>query len=190
MLTSLLDGYEPGDDTEAADLIRLRSVISSTPDVWARSTPVHVTGSALIVDPAGRVLLRWHQRLGEWLQVGGHGDPGETDPHAIALREAVEETHLTDLSFWPDRRLRHLAIVHVPAGKGEPEHEHADLRFFLRTADPSAARPEDDGSPLRWLPVDEAMRLTGNGNLRVTLSRLAALLPGLYRTRRAKSKSA
>ena len=45
---------------------------------------MHVTGSALIVAPAsGRVLLRWHPRQQAWLQVGGHGDPGELDPLGI-----------------------------------------------------------------------------------------------------------
>ena len=50
-------------------------------DPWARDTPRHVTCSALVLHPpSGRVLLRWHRRQQAWLQVGGHADPGETDP--------------------------------------------------------------------------------------------------------------
>jgi 8-oxo-dGTP pyrophosphatase MutT (NUDIX family) len=48
---------------------------------------------------------------GGWLQVGGHGDPGEGDPLAIALREAAEETGLSDLVPWPDDSPRWLTVT-------------------------------------------------------------------------------
>jgi 8-oxo-dGTP pyrophosphatase MutT (NUDIX family) len=136
-----------------------------------------VTASALIVHPSSaRVLLRWHQRQQAWLQVGGHGDPGESDPLAIALREAAEETGLADLEPWPDAQLRHVVIVDVPASAAEPAHQHADLRFVLATADPDAARPENPGAPLRWLSPAEAYQATAEANLRETLSRAERLL--------------
>ena len=146
-------------------------------DPWRRDLPLHVTASALVVHPpSGRVLLRWHQRQQAWLQVGGHGDPGESDPLAIALREATEETGLADLSPWPDAELRHLAIVDVPAGKGEPAHEHADLRFFMATGTPGLAQAENADAPLRWLSIPEAYEATSEANLRESLARLERLL--------------
>ena len=58
------------------------------PDPWRRELPLHVTASALIVHPpTRRVLLRWHVRQQAWLMVGGHGDPGETDPVGDRGRE-------------------------------------------------------------------------------------------------------
>jgi 8-oxo-dGTP pyrophosphatase MutT (NUDIX family) len=108
--------------------------------------------------------------------VGGHGDPGESEPLAIALREAAEETGLADLAPWPDARLRHLAIVDVPAGKGEPAHEHADLRFFMATQMPDAARAENEHAPLRWLSIADAYEATSEANLRESLARLERLL--------------
>jgi 8-oxo-dGTP pyrophosphatase MutT (NUDIX family) len=122
------------------------------------------------------VLLRWHQRQQAWLQVGGHGDPGESDPLAIALREGAEETGLPDLAPWPDAQLRHLVIVSVPEGNGEPAHEHADLRFFLATRSPQAARPENENAPLRWLSLPEARAATSQPNLHETLARLEPFL--------------
>jgi 8-oxo-dGTP pyrophosphatase MutT (NUDIX family) len=152
-------------------------VISETGDPWLRTIPLHLTASALIVHPpSGRVLLRWHERQQAWLQVGGHGDPGETEPAQIALREAAEETGLSDLAPWPDARLVQLVIVNVPAGAGEPAHQHADLRFLLATASPDAARPERPSAPLRWLTLAEARQVTAEDNLRTTLDRAAALL--------------
>jgi 8-oxo-dGTP pyrophosphatase MutT (NUDIX family) len=169
-----LAGYRPHGEVEEFDVARARRLAEAEPDPWLRSLPLHLTGSALIVHPAsGRVLLRWHKRQQRWLQVGGHGDPGESDPLAVALREAEEESGLTDLVPWPDAELRHVVVCSVAPGKGEPAHEHADLRFFLATNDPEAARPENENAPLRWLTPGEARDLIGDNNLRVTLDRLA-----------------
>jgi len=173
----LLDQYQPVGEAETADLRRARALAQTVGDPWRRELPLHVTASALIVDPeTGRVLLRWHQRQQAWLQVGGHGDPGESDPLAIALREAAEETGLTDLVPWPDAQLRQLVIVGVPAGNGEPPHEHADLRYFMATRTPDAARAENEHAPLRWLSLAEAYDVTSEVNLRESLTRAGHLL--------------
>jgi 8-oxo-dGTP pyrophosphatase MutT (NUDIX family) len=170
-------GYVAQGDTEITDAERMRRLAQSEPDPWSRSLPVHFTASALVVHPESkRVLLRWHERQQMWLQVGGHGDPGERDPLRIALREAREETGLTDLFPWPDAAIRHVAMCAVPPGKGEPAHEHADLRYFLATRDPGSVRPETPGASLRWLTVDEARSLVGGNNVRQTLNRAEKLL--------------
>jgi 8-oxo-dGTP pyrophosphatase MutT (NUDIX family) len=176
-LAVLLDQYQPEGEAETADLRRTRALAETVGDPWRRELPLHVTASALIVHPeTARVLLRWHQRQQAWLQVGGHGDPGETDPLAIARREAVEETGLADLVPWPGERLRHLVIVGVPAGKGEPAHQHADLRYFMATRTPDAARAENNDAPLRWLSLTDAYAATSEVNLRESLARLERLL--------------
>jgi 8-oxo-dGTP pyrophosphatase MutT (NUDIX family) len=174
---ALLGRYRPRGETERGDVGRVNELVRTAADPWLRSLPLHLTASALIVHPeSGRVLLRWHRRQQAWLQVGGHGDPGESDPLAIALREAEEETGLTDLTPWPDGQLRHVAVVPVPAGGNEPAHEHADLRFVLATGEPGAARAEAPDAPLRWLPARDALEATSEANLRETLSRVERLL--------------
>jgi 8-oxo-dGTP pyrophosphatase MutT (NUDIX family) len=176
-LVTLLDRYRPQGDTETADIQRVRAVMAAAADPYQRDLPLHVTASALIVHPpTGQVLLRWHQRQQAWLQVGGHGDPGETDPLAIVAREAEEETGLPDLAPWPDTDIKHVVIVNVPPGKGEPAHQHADVRFFMATQTPDAARPESPHAPLRWLSLAAARDLTSEPNLRETLTRIASLL--------------
>jgi 8-oxo-dGTP pyrophosphatase MutT (NUDIX family) len=177
-LATLLDDYEPEGDAEAADLPRVRALVRGVEDPWRRDIPLHVTASALIVHPpTARVLLRWHQRQQAWLQVGGHGDPGESDALAIALREAAEETGLADLTPWPDARLKHVVIVGVHAGKGEPPHEHADLRFFMATGVPEAVRAENEHAPLRWLSLAQAREANSEANIQEALARLERLLP-------------
>ena len=174
----LLAGYQPRGEIEEADVERVRKLLDVAGDPWLRSIPLHVTASALIVHPgSGRVLLRWHQRQQAWLQVGGHGDPGEIAPLAVARREGREETGLADLAPWPDASLRHVVIVSVPEGHGEPAHEHADLRFFLATDVPESIVPENPSAALRWLTPAGAHAFTSEPNLRETLAR--ALAAGL-----------
>ena len=173
----VLARYRPRGEAEHRDVSRVNELVRTAADPWLRSLPLHLTASAVIVHPeSGRVLLRWHRRQQAWLQVGGHGDPGESDPLAIALREAGEETGLADLTPWPDGRLRHVAVVTVPAAGDEPAHEHADLRFILATQAPGAARAEAPDAPLRWLPLPDAHEATSEANLRETLSRVRGLL--------------
>jgi 8-oxo-dGTP pyrophosphatase MutT (NUDIX family) len=175
MLTEF-EAYQPADPQEGADLARIRVMMTIEAEPWHRSIPLHLTASAVIVHPgSGRILLRWHERLQAWLQVGGHGDPGEHDPVAIALREAAEETGLPDLVPFPGAGLIHVVIVSVPAGRGEPAHEHADLRYVLATDAPDRTRPENPAAQLRWLTPDEALALTSEANLRETISRVRPL---------------
>ena len=177
VLAALLDRYQPEGKAETADVRRVRKLAKTAADPYRRTLPLHVTASALIVHPpTARVLLRWHQRQQAWLQVGGHGDPGETDPLAIVLREAEEETGLTDLEPWPDAGIKQVVIVDVPPGKGEPAHQHADIRFFMATGTPDAIRPESEHAELRWLTLAGARDLTSEANLRETLTRIAPLL--------------
>lgn len=176
VLAEFLANYEPRNDEERMHLQRAGELLA-VDDPWHRSIPMHFTASALIVHPpTARVLLRWHGRQQAWLQVGGHGDPGEVDPLDIALREGREETGLTDLVPWPTAALLHVTVVPVPASAKEPAHEHADLRFVLATGQPGAARPEKPTAPLQWLTIAEACETTTEENFRETLDRARQLL--------------
>jgi 8-oxo-dGTP pyrophosphatase MutT (NUDIX family) len=177
-IIDVLGEHRPSGEGEAADVARIHRLAQTVDDPW-RSMPLHVTASAVIVHPlTQRVLLRWHQRQQAWLQVGGHGEPGESDPLQIALREGAEETGLTDLIPWPDARLVHAVIVPVPARDDDPAHEHADLRFLLSTGTPGSARPERPVARLRWLTLADAQDATSEANLRETLRRVEHLVSG------------
>jgi 8-oxo-dGTP pyrophosphatase MutT (NUDIX family) len=174
-LPQWLASYEPGDEREQAAVKRVADEFSRNGDLFDRSLPLHVTGSALVVDRATRrLLLRWHARQGAWLHVGGHGDTGETEPLEIALREAGEETGLADLAaFRPGPAGLvpvHIVIVVARASASEPEHEHADVRYLLATSSPETACAESPSAALRWLSPAQAIEAT-DANLAATIRR-------------------
>ena len=76
---------------------------------------------------------------------------------------------------WPDAKLQHAAVCYVRPSGREPEHEHADLRYFLATGHPDAIAPENEQSPLRWLTIAKARALVGDNNLSETLDRAERL---------------
>jgi hypothetical protein len=102
--------------------------------------------------------------------------PGEHDPVAVALREGAEETGLPDLTPWPDRSLRHVAVVPVPARRHDPAHEHADLRFFLATAEPDAPARSTPAPRCAGSRSTLALALTSEENVRETIRRAARAL--------------
>jgi len=144
---------------------------------------LHVTASALVVHPpTGEVLLRWHTRMHRWMQVGGHFDPGETDPWEVANREAREETGLADLHALRGHEQPipvapiQIVIVPVPALSDEAAHEHADIRYVLATTRPGDARPESSTARLRWMRPADAIAEAFEENLRLFLRRLQNVL--------------
>lgn len=116
----------------------------------ADADPVHVTGSAIVLDGGGRTLLHRHKRLGLWLQPGGHLEPGE-DPASAALRETIEETGVP-VAHPP----RGPELVHVDVHEGGRGHLHLDLRYRLVGDGGAPFAPAAGESELvRWVPVDD-----------------------------------
>ena len=160
----MLEAHQPADDKEASDIAMIKRLIAANPDILSMSCEVgHITASAMIVDRASRrTLLHFHKRLGRWLQVGGHIEY-ETDVAAAALREAREETGLTDLQFYPAADAVppvDIDVHTVPRRLKTPAHLHLDFRYLLLTRRPEAISPDAGESTLiRWMSFDEALAL-------------------------------
>lgn len=154
-LASSLAAHEPGSPAEARSVRRVLAHLRWLPAPFDEDAdPTHVTGSAIVVDERGRVLLHRHKRLGIWLQPGGHLDPGE-DPAAAAVRETLEETGLV---------VRHPAggprLLHADVHEGPRGHVHLDLRYLLRAAGRDAFAPGvGESEHVAWFDPDEARRI-------------------------------
>jgi len=175
-LLDALEAHPPADDDERRDRAAIIALVAAGPHCFDRDfyTPGHVTGSAFVVDrDSGRVLLHHHRRLDRWLQLGGHDD-GEHDPLRTALREAREESGLTDLVPLT-RRILDVDVHRIPPAGGEPAHEHHDVRYALVTATPDAIVRADESHDLRWFTLEEAARRMAEPGADRALRRLAAL---------------
>ena len=122
-------------------------------DCWAG----HITGSAWVLHPKrDSVLLTHHKKLGRWLQLGGHSD-GDADTWHVAAREAAEESGLAVTLL--DDAIFDIDIHEIPARKGDPAHEHFDVRFVFHAADERFAVTEESHA-LAWVPLDEVSSYT------------------------------
>lgn len=108
----------------------------------------HLTGGAWLVSGDGeRVLMTHHRKLGRWLQLGGHAD-GDTDMARVALKEAEEESGLSDLSVEDD--IFDLDRHWIPERKDVPGHWHYDVRYVVRANGSEAYVVSDESLDLAW----------------------------------------
>jgi ADP-ribose pyrophosphatase YjhB (NUDIX family) len=176
-LRLLLAAYAASDEDEHAALATTRAFVDHSVDPSSRNTlEGHVTASAVVLDEAGRALLLFHGQLKMWVQPGGHLEAGET-PAAGALREAIEESGLTDLQLDPE--LLDVDVHPIPARprKNEPAHWHHDLCFVARTRQSKQMKIDPtESKDARWISAGELPTLPLDVATRRRLSKAFARL--------------
>lgn len=163
-------------DTEQQELRReYLGFLAAQPDGMRRACRSgHLTGSALVVDPyERRVLLTLHPKVGRWLQLGGHCEEADQTLTGVALREAVEEGGIADVTVDPDPL--DLDIHPIECVRGIP-NRHLDVRFLVTA--PAGAEPviSDESLDLRWWPMD-ALPPDADDSIVRMVRRAAARLP-------------
>ncbi len=115
------------------------------------NSPGHLTASAVVLDADGtRTLLTLHPRVGRWLQLGGHLEPGDGGVRDAALREVREESGIQDVtvSAQPLRLDRHALTC-----SGGPS-VHWDVQFLAVVPTDAQAVMSAESDDLRWFPLD------------------------------------
>jgi 8-oxo-dGTP pyrophosphatase MutT (NUDIX family) len=143
------------------------------PDALTRANAAaHLTGSALVVDPSdGRFVLLHHRKLDRWLQPGGHVEDGDPSVFDAALREAREETGLSDFSAPLGSAILDLDVHAIPAFGADPPHFHYDVRFLLTTGDGGKLA---DGAA--WFPLAAVEPADSDGSLTRAVGKARARL--------------
>ncbi|MEV0359621.1 NUDIX domain-containing protein [Nocardia sp. NPDC050697] len=151
--TALLTEWAPAAPGERSLREAMLAFLGSAPRGCLRAhAPGHVTASAVVFSHDGReVLLTLHPRVGRWIQLGGHCEEPDATVADAALREAVEESSIPDLTLEPGL---YGAQAHpITCSLGQPTR-HLDLLFRI-TAPPGAIPVRSsESADLRWWGVD------------------------------------
>lgn len=141
--------------TADQDVLRLDylSFLDTHPDAMTRGNRIgHLTGSALVIDPAREaVLLTLHPLVGRWLQLGGHVEASDATLVDAAHRESVEEGGIDGIRVDPVplRLDRHRVRCRDGRG-GEDLLDHLDVQFLALAPPGGVERRSSESLDLRW----------------------------------------
>lgn len=185
-LLDMLAHYRDTFPAEADVVDRICRLVESHANCFDRTCrPGHITAAAWIVSTdRRRALLTHHRKLNRWLQLGGHAD-GHWHVEEVALREAREESGLTQLDFVPvdgvvmpfDIDVHDIPARHDTAGQlTEDAHEHHDIRFLLVARTEDEIHVSDESHDLAWCTPDEIRERTNEESILRMLNKALDLL--------------
>lgn len=155
-----LKALKPFNEQEAIDREVALRCLQSQPNLYLRDNElVHITASSWIVNhDRAKVLMAYHNIMQSWAWLGGHAD-GETDLLKVALREAHEESGVTNIRpVMTDLYSVEMLTVdgHVKRGKYVNSHLHLNATYLLEADenDPLFVK-EDENSGVKWIPIGE-----------------------------------
>lgn len=160
-LIESLKTYIPHDEDERKARSFMQAFIAQNPDCLTRENETaHFTASAWIVNKnRDKALMVFHNIYNAWSWTGGHAD-GCDDMLAVALKEAREETGISDFSVLSDN-IFSVEILnvggHVKKGKTVKAHRHLNVTYLLEADDtlPLKVR-EEENSAVAWLSLQNA----------------------------------
>lgn len=162
-----IEAYQPFNEQEAQDQKVFLDYIHRFDNTLDRSNEVaHVTSSSWIVNKTrDKVLMAHHHIYNAWAWTGGHND-GVCHMLEVAIREAEEETGITQLRV-VDENIFSIDVLpvkgHVKKGKYVTPHLHLSVAYLLEGDETLALRiKEDENSGVKWIPVDEMAKYTVN----------------------------
>ncbi len=159
-LIAQLESYTPFDELEALHVKQLQQFLQESSNPYDRSNLLaHIAADAWIVNPKrDHVVLVEHARMNHWLAPGGHCD-GSPDVFAAAMREAEEETGLTNLKPLLDGKIFDINVGYVPTaekhGNIEPTHLHFDICYAFEAPENAPLIISDESTQLAWVPLSK-----------------------------------
>ena len=156
----LLDSHQPVDAHEARMLEEIKQFVRRYDNFDSRAQLAgHLTGSAWVLsEDRTHALLTHHSKFNCWVQLGGHVED-DADLLSAALREAMEESGLTQVTPL-STQIFDVDVHAIAANPKEPAHFHYDIRFLF-TADRTAPLVvSSESKDLAWVEVGRINELT------------------------------
>lgn len=164
-LREQIKNYVPYNEQEENDKEIMLQAIDAFNDVLTRENKLcHFTASNWIVNKERtKVLMIYHNIYQSWAWTGGHAD-GESNLLQVALKEAEEETGLTNLKVL-EEGIYGIQILpvdsHIKRGKLVPSHLHLDCCFLLEADENEKLKIKiDENSGVKWIDIDKAVEIT------------------------------
>jgi NTP pyrophosphohydrolases including oxidative damage repair enzymes len=160
-VAEVVDRYLARFPEERDRLVPLMSALEHGTAITDRANSEgHLTCSAILLDPKGRVLHIRHNVLGTWLRPGGHVEPHDTSLPQAALRELFEETGIpaSVVNAVDDTTPLDIDAHTIPANPvtGDPEHRHFDLHYaYTVTSPPTLTLQVEEVNAYQWIPATE-----------------------------------
>ncbi|RNC97886.1 NUDIX hydrolase [Lysinibacillus halotolerans] len=182
-LRQQLEQYRPYNEQEAKDQELMLRYMDTFDNLLTRENEfAHFTASAWLVNKERtKVLMVYHNIYQSWSWVGGHAD-GEADLLHVALKEAMEETGLTNVHAVSDE-IYSIEILGVPAhvkkGKHVATHVHLNVTYLLEAdeQDETFIKP-DENSDIGWFELNKAIEVSTEPDMKVVYQKLNDKLKG------------
>lgn len=163
-LLTLVENYTPFDEMERVHIEQLRQFLKESDNAYDRSNLLgHVVADAWIVNPQRTHVVLVEHALGKlWMAPGGHCD-GNPDVLATAIREAEEETGLTNLVTLLSGNIFDVNVGTVPTREKkwsiEPPHLHFDICFAFEAPNNTQLTISHESDNLAWVEISEMKNL-------------------------------
>lgn len=161
MCIEIFENYTSDIEQEVYDKKRILEAYDKYGDklFYRESEMMHFTSSSMIINKnRDKVLMVYHNIYDSYSWTGGHND-GDMDFLNVALKEAKEETSLSELKVLSDDpcSIEVLPVkAHVKRGKYVGAHLHLNVSFLFEADENAYVHiKEDENSRIKWIPIKD-----------------------------------
>lgn len=161
-LKKQINEFKPFNEQEEQDKRIMLKYFEDFDDVLTRQNEYgHFTASAFVLNKERtKILMIYHNIYDSWTWVGGHSD-GDNDLLYVALKEAKEETGLTEVRPIIDE-IYSLEIInvngHFKREKYVSSHVHLNLTYLLEADETEIVKiKEDENSGVEWTYIEDVI---------------------------------
>ena len=155
-----IKNYVPYNEQEKKDKELILNAISNYNNILDRECSIaHITSSGYIVNKSRtKVLMIYHKLYNSWAWTGGHAD-GDCDLLHVAIKEAKEETGLTNVTAVTNDILG-LDVLnvngHIKNNKYVSSHLHLSVAYLLEAnEEDELIVNEEETNGVQWIPIDK-----------------------------------